>query len=428
MQTDRHTCHPRVSASDMATASRPVPNGSRVFFVNRYFYPDHSATSQLLADLAFHLAKTGEAVHVVTGRQIYDKPDAGLRRDDFIQGVRVIRVWTTRFGRQNLLGRTLDYVTFYLSAAWNLVVQLKPGDIVVAKTDPPLISVVAAMAAKMRGAKLVNWIQDLFPETADVLWIRMIRPLLPLLRLARNWSLRRASVNIVLGRRMEARLRNEGVPSERLWVIHNWADGEVIGPIDSNHNELRKGWNLTDKFVVGYSGNMGRAHELGTILKAAELLKTAKHIVFLFIGDGVRRAWIEREADHEGLENIMFRPYQPRELLRLSLTVPDVHVISLQPVLEDLMVPSKFYGVAAAVRPTLFIGDPAGEIPGILREAGCGWSFAVGDAGGVAACIQELSRSPGKVREAGQNARRVLEQEFERRTALARWKAVLDSA
>jgi len=87
----------------------------KVVFVNRFFYPDHSATSQLLTDLTFHLAKTGIAVHVITGRQVYDDPDSTLPSNDLIQGVRVNRVWTTRFGRQNLLGRTLDYLTFYLS-------------------------------------------------------------------------------------------------------------------------------------------------------------------------------------------------------------------------------------------------------------------------------------------------------------------------
>src|SRR5713101_3363648 len=136
----------------------------KIVFVNRFFYPDQSATSQLLTDLAFHLAKTGVAVHVVTSRQLYGNSDALLSSKDNICGVRVTRVWTTRFGRQNLPGRTLDYLTFYLSAARSLFALLKPGNVVVAKTDPPLISVVAAMVAKIRGAKLVNWLRDLFPE------------------------------------------------------------------------------------------------------------------------------------------------------------------------------------------------------------------------------------------------------------------------
>ena len=117
----------------------------KLVFANRFFYPDLSATSQLLTDLAFHLAKTGSTVHVITGRQVYDDPNAILSPQDFTQGVCVTRMWTTRFGRQNLLGRIFDYLTFYVSAAWSLFSLLRQGDILIAKTDPPLISIVAAI-------------------------------------------------------------------------------------------------------------------------------------------------------------------------------------------------------------------------------------------------------------------------------------------
>src|SRR6185503_4809828 len=108
-------------------------------------------------------------------------------------------------------------------------------------------------------------------------------------------------------------------------------------------NILRREWNLQDAFVVGYSGNMGRVHEFGTILDAAERLKSSVNIVFLFIGEGAQRNWIEEEARRRGLENIMFKPYQPRKKLGLSLTIPDVHLISLRRSMEGLIVPSKFY-------------------------------------------------------------------------------------
>src|SRR6185436_3966344 len=174
----------------------------KIVFVNRFFYPDHSATSQILADLAFHLAKTGLSVHVVTSRQIYNDPNAILPVNHRIDNVHIIRIWATQFGRQNLPGRTLDYLTFYLSAAWSLLVLLKPGDIIVAKTDPPLISVVAAMVAMVRGGKLINWIQDLFPEIAGALAANGIKWIEAPLRSIRNWSLRAASQNVVIGNEM----------------------------------------------------------------------------------------------------------------------------------------------------------------------------------------------------------------------------------
>jgi glycosyltransferase involved in cell wall biosynthesis len=396
----------------------------RTVFVNRFYYPDHSATSQLLTDLTFHLAKTGAAVHVITGRQVYDDSGATLPSDDSIQGVRVTRVWTTRFGRQNLSGRTLDYLTFYLSAAWCLFVLLKPRDVVVAETDPPLISVVAAMVAKIRGASLINWIQDLFPEVAGAIHVGGLGRLTGLLRFVRNWSLRTAYKNVAIGDGMAKKLAGEGVKTDAIQVIHNWADGYSIQYVGREKNDLRREWRIQDKFVMGYSGNFGRVHEFDTILGAAEKLKNATNIVFLFIGGGAQRDRIENEVLRRGLENIMFKPYQPRKQLGLSLTVPDVHLISLQPALEGLIVPSKFYGIAAAGRPTLFVGDLDGEIPKILRETGSGYTVSVGDSMGLANQILEMSQDV-EIVNMGLRARRVFDSRFDQKHAFAAWEELL---
>src|SRR3954447_26965913 len=139
----------------------------RVLFVNRFFHPDHSATSQMLSDLSFHLAERGWRVEVVTSRQRYDAADAKLPPREIVRGVEVQRVWSTRFGRAFLPGRAVDYATFYISAFFTLLRRAGRDTTIVALTDPPLISVVAALAAKLRHATLVNWTQDLFPEVAE---------------------------------------------------------------------------------------------------------------------------------------------------------------------------------------------------------------------------------------------------------------------
>ena len=397
----------------------------KIIFINRFFPPDHSATSQILADLAFHLAKTGMSAHVITSRQVYDEPDAVLPTNDNICNVHVTRVWTTRFGRQRLLGRTFDYLTFYLSTTWSLFSLLEPGDIVVAKTDPPLVSVVAAMVAKIRRAKLINWIQDLFPEVAGALGIGGIGRLEGLLRSVRNWSLQTAYKNVVIGDGMATKLTEEGIPSDTIQVIHNWSDGRAIQPVDREKNDLRREWRLREKFVVGYSGNIGRAHEFDTILSAAEKLKSAANIIFLFIGGGAQRDRIEGEARRRGLANIMFKPYQPREQLMLSLSVPDIHLISLNPALEGLIVPSKFYGVAAAGRPTLFIGSKNGEIPRILRKAQCGFSIEIGQAEEASRIIRELADHHATCLLLGMRARALFDQRFDTRHAMQAWEAVI---
>lgn len=395
---------------------------TRIIFLNRYFHPDHSATSQILSDLAFHLAAGGRDIHVVTSRQLYDDPSAQLPPHETVNGVTVHRVSTSRFGRNSLPGRAFDYLTFY-AAVWRHVSALaRPGDIVVAKTDPPLLSVVAQYAARRRRARLVNWLQDLYPEVAAELGVPLMKgPLGSLLAHFRNRSLRKAGANVVICTAMAARAAaNEA--KDAIHVIPNWCDDERIVPAPSRENPLRAAWGLTAKFVVGYSGNLGRAHEFDTMLDAAERLRDNSDIVFVCIGGGLHFDAMSLAVRSRGLaRQFQFRPYQEQGALKYSLTLPDVHWISLRPQLEGLLFPSKLYGIAAAGRPVIAIADTHGEIAGLLERHRCGFAVAPGDAGGLADLIATLSRAPEECAALGSRARAMLDAEFTRHQALQRW-------
>ena len=401
---------------------------SKIIFINRYFYPDHSATSQLLSDLAFDLASRGQEIHVITGCQLYSDPHAALSAEESIHGVHVHRVSTSRFGRSNLLGRAADYLTFYLGATWRLLRLVGQGDIVVAKTDPPMMSVPASWAVKLKRGVQVNWVQDLFPEVATSMDVYGLRLAAPMLKRLRNQSLRSSRTNVVLGEVMAERLREEGIPSDQITIIENWADGDAIQPVRRQDNPLLYEWGLGDKFVLGYSGNMGRVHEFKTMIDAAERLKVVDEIAFVFIGDGMARGWLESEAARRGLTNVQFYPYQSADRLQWSLSVPDVHFVSLRPTLEGLIVPSKFYGIAAAGRPIIHIGDPDGEIARILDRERCGWSFCIGEVDALSVCILRLFRHKMEVIDAGLCARRAFDRKYSRVHALDSWRVLLQSA
>ena len=402
----------------------------KLIFLNRYFHPDASATSQMLSDLAFHLASQGAKVHVITSRQRYDDASAGLAALEHSRGVTIHRVPTTRFGRSWLPGRALDYLSFYATSAFALIGLARKGDVVIAKTDPPLLGVPAGMVARLRGARLVNWLQDVFPEIASRTGLRFAQGLPgTVIRALRNWSLRAATCNVVLGDRMHTELRSlPGLASTNFRVIHNWADGEACMPRADGAPSLRSAWDLAGKFVVAYSGNMGRAHEFDTILTAAEQLRERKDVVFLFIGGGHQLQWLMRQASERKLSNIRFQPYQPRERLGESLGLADVHLTCLQPALEGLMVPSKIYGILASGRATLHVGDPDGEIASILGEARAGYTVRVGDAEGLARRIEALKADPVLRATLGANARAAFDTHYASGIAFARWAEVLRTA
>jgi glycosyltransferase involved in cell wall biosynthesis len=367
--------------------------GRRVVFVNRYFHPDHSATSQIASDLAFHLASRGWEVEAICSRQRYDDADAKLPKREVVRGVTITRIATTRFGRSFLPGRAIDYLTFYANAFFAMLRRRR--SIIVAMTDPPLLSVVAAMASR----NVVNWVQDLFPEVAEALGLRALRVLRPI----RDWSLRRAKRNVVLGELMAAR-----VP--KATIIHNWAD-ERLAPVEDRQSCL-SGQAGLPVLHVGYSGNLGRAHEVDTMLAAMRMLPEVR---FVFIGGGAQLERMKREAP----PNVEFRPYAPRERLAESLSSVDAHFVSLQPSLEGLIVPSKFYGVIAVGRPVIFIGARDGEVARLIEQCRCGVIVEPGDVEGLVRAIKSIDR------EMGPRGRAMYIERFAPEHAFAAWERVL---
>jgi colanic acid biosynthesis glycosyl transferase WcaI len=412
-----------------AEASLPARSATRrIIFLNRFFYPDHSATSQILTDLAFHLAGCGIDVRVVTSQQRYDDPRAHLLETELIGSVAIQRIPTTRFGRSALIGRGLDYLSFYTAARRSVLAWAKPGDVLVAKTDPPLLSVAAMRAAKRRGLYLVNWLQDLYPEVAAALDVPLVKGPLGrgLLRL-RDASLRAAAVNVVVGERMAEIVRARGIAPERVRVIPNWCNDEEIQPIARADNPLREEWGLRDRFVVGYSGNLGRGHEFETVLAAAERLRNDQRLCFLFIGGGNKFAELAGSVRERGLDHLFrFLPYQERRVLRLSLGVPDVHLISLRPELEGLIVPSKLYGIAAAGRPIIAVTAREGEIARLVRRHDCGIVVEPGEGELLADTLSGLRADPGRLAEMGRRARAMLDARFTRHDAFQRWRNLIE--
>jgi len=399
-----------------------------VTFINRYYRPDHSATAQILTDLAEHLA-AGMQVRIVTSRQSYSDSKLQLPPTETLSNVHIVRLWGSRFGRDRLAGRACDYLSFYVSCFFYLLFALRRGEVVVAKTDPPLISIIAELAAKARGATLINWLQDLFPEVAQAIGIRGIPPLV--FRALTKWrdrALRMAFANVAIGERMATRLRVAECSPQKIHVIPNWVIQRDIRPLAPALNPLRNDWQLQSKFIIGYSGNLGRAHDYRTMFEAAVILEHKTEIAFVFIGDGAGMQELKLLVTARGLRNVYFKPYQPIDKLAFSLTLPDLHLATLEPALEGLIVPSKLYGILAAGRPTLFIGAVDGEIGELLRANNCGYAVAPGDSITLANHIQRLSLAPDELELLGNAAERAHRTQFRAEVAIAHWQQLIESA
>jgi glycosyltransferase involved in cell wall biosynthesis len=238
----------------------------------------------------------------------------------------------------------------------------------------------------------------------------------------------------VIGEPMAARFRHSSrtqpvvIPN---WALEERAEEGAITPDTRPGHGLRTDWGLDGKLVVGYSGNMGRAHRLHELIDAAADMHDETEVRFLLIGDGAQRNSLIARTRALGLENVIFRPYQARESLRESLSVPDVHIVSLDGRLEGLIVPSKFVGVLAMGRPVLWIGAPDGEIGTLVRSSGCGISVAPGDVSGLISQLRELVADykcgGERIKRMSSRAHMLWQERFTRRNALQMWSSMIAS-
>jgi glycosyltransferase involved in cell wall biosynthesis len=240
-------------------------------------------------------------------------------------------------------------------------------------TTPPLLGFLGAIARLLRGQRYGVWSMDLHPD-AEVAsgMLREGSLVARLLEWANATGYRNADFVIDLGSYMKGRIVAKGVPVERTHTIPVWSSKDEIVPIPRDQNPLLDKLGLREKFVVMYSGNAGIVHDFDAICEAMRMLKNDPRIYFLFVGDGPRRREIEEFAREKGIRNFEYRGYFSREELRYSLSVADVHFISLRKEFVGISVPGKLYGIMASARPALFIGPTGCESAETIVRSECG--------------------------------------------------------
>lgn len=378
----------------------------RVLLLNQYYWPDVAATAQLLTDMAETLVARGHEVHVVCSRGGYGGGSVRLAQEELRNGVQIHRVAATGLGRKRMLHRICDYATFF-STALARCLALPRMDVCVALTTPPFVGSIGAAYKRLRGAALVLWTMDMYPEIAAAMGV--VRPTsieYKLLRELAGWIYRHADRVISLANEMTRRLRGYGVPADRITTIPSWSPGEAVSPHADSHTPFRERHGINGDFVVMYSGNMGVVHEFPTILSAAQRLQHREHLKFVFVGEGTQKRWLIEEVRRQGLKNVQFCPYQPLSSLSESLGAANMHLISMKSNVEGLLVPSKLYGILAAGRPSVLVGPEGNEVARRITASGSGWVVPPGHPHKLAERIEALIARPDLAKTMGVRARR----------------------
>jgi len=377
----------------------------RVFILSELYFPDDSATGYVLGHLAEGLAPFYD-VHVLCGQSSRQSSNGRSTVREELHGVTIERCVTTFFDKDIVMLRLINLVTICCSILMKALFSLKQGDVAIVVTNPPPLPSVALLAARMRRARCVLLVHDVYPEVLVATGLlRNDSFLLGLLRWLNRRLYPRFERVIVLGRDMQRLIENRFMPEgKKATIITNWADIETISPKPRKENRLLKQLGLEDHFVIQYSGNMGRTHGLETILEAAVLLQEEGSIHFLLIGSGAKRRGVETYLASARLKNVSLLPLQLRQELTETLNACDVAIISFIKGIAGISVPSRMYNIMAAGKPIIAVADDDSELALVVREERIGWVVRPGDKAALVDAIRSAQSAPRKLKEMSERA------------------------
>jgi colanic acid biosynthesis glycosyl transferase WcaI len=318
--------------------------------------------------------------------------------------VTIFRAKGTRFPKHILLGRIVNYLTYFGSACL-AGLQLERPDVVIALTDPPIIGLAALLTAKRFRCPVVISYRDIFPEVTRLIDGFHNPPVEWALQQVNRILVRQANRVVTLGEDMRSRLIQEkGAPPQKVAVIPDWADSALIAP-GPKRNRFSLAHGLADSFVVMHSGNMGASQNLEVLLEAAALLKDLPNLLFVLIGDGVKKPSLQAQTEQLRLGNVRFFPYQPKEILSDVFACADCFIVSLKEGMAGYIMPSKIYGILAAGRPYIAAVEEACDVTRITHRYHCGLLAKPADPQDLAEKIQILYRDRVLAQRLGENAR-----------------------
>lgn len=196
------------------------------------------------------------------------------------------------------------------------------------------------------------------------------------------------------------------VSENKIRVVYNWAHNEHMRPVEKCDNLFLRNYQMQDKFVVLYSGNMGMTHDIDVMVDVAEKLKDNRKIEFFFIGEGAKKAIIEKKIMDYSLDNCIVLPFQPLEMLPYSMGSADVAVVTTDNRQSGLSVPSKTYTYLATGSVLLCLADENTELGRLTKESKTGKCFDSKDVYGMASFIECLSNDESELMSYKENSRR----------------------
>jgi glycosyltransferase involved in cell wall biosynthesis len=345
---------------------------SRVLLLTQWFDPE--PTFKGLA-FAKELVKQGFDIEVVTGfpnypgGKIYQGYNLSFIKKECIDGVSITRVPLYPSHGKSVFGRTLNYISFSVSAILYCLFCKKKPSVVYAYHPPLTVGIAAVVIGFFRRAPVVYDIQDMWPDTLKATGMISSNIILKTISIVCSWVYRRVDQIVVLSPGFKKLLIERGVRENKIKLIYNWCDEKTLfSSINNLPDRYPEG-----KFVVLFAGNIGRAQALNSVLEAAELIQETgnQDIQFVFVGGGLEVNNLKNYSNELSLTNVTFLPKVPMSNVGTLLKNADVLLVHLSKnPLFTITIPSKVQAYLAVGKPILL--GVRGDAADIVKESGCG--------------------------------------------------------
>ncbi|MBT4529724.1 MAG: glycosyltransferase family 4 protein [Phycisphaerae bacterium] len=387
----------------------------RVVILNQYYVPDVASTGHLLFELAENIASQGAEVKVITCRPSYGPKETWQKcpRKEFKHGVKVHRMFTTRYSKDSIIGRIINSITFLLPLAFLHVLPRMRGEVFLYTTNPPYLGFVGGFISLVRRHKYVVLLHDSYPELA--VWVGKIRSggfIDKFWKFCNKIMYRRAKQIIVLSEAAKRLVvENYGPDPDRVHVIPNWADPKELEPKPKEESSFAKEYGLVEPFTLLYSGNLGLYYEFDMILDAAERLLN-KNFRLVFTGAGGQRNAIEKKIKEKNLTNTLLLPYTPQEQFNDALCGCDALLVTIAKGIDGISFPSKLYTSMSVGRPIVAFSSPNSELRLKVETNQVGYWVELGDTDGLVDSISYMMEHKEETKAMGDLARQLLIDEY----------------
>lgn len=389
--------------------------------MSELYAPELTSTGYFLTMIAERCAaRPAGRVNVVCSQPTYSASGIKAPSRESSGGVAIFRTPSPSLPKDSLVGRVANMLAFSTGTCARLLLSLRHGDIVIAVTNPPLAPYLCSLIARLRGARFVLLVHDMFPETLAITGFATRSSLsYRMLDSASRALVRSADRVIAIGRDMERLLIAKG--ARTTCVVTNWSDCAEINPVAAPPAANGR----TTPFVIQYAGNIGRTHDVAILLEAAQQLGTMVQLDF--IGTGAQRGFIERAAQTRHLTNVRVADYRPRNERAASLGACHAAIVSFVGGMSGISVPSRMYNIMASGRPIIGVCDADSELAMVIREHRIGWVIPPGATAQLVAAIGEAACSPEECVAMGERARLAAVSKFDRDLVLDRYAAEIDT-